>query len=253
MPHTLFISDLHLAPDTPAANETLLAFLEGTAPSADALYVLGDLFEYWIGDDGLEHPFARAIASAFRKLSDRGVPVYFMHGNRDFLVGERFARESGMHILADPTLVDLYGRPTLLMHGDTLCGGDVEYQKFRAVVRNPAWQQAFLAKPLAERIRVAQEVRGKSEQAKQVKDMAIMDVTPATVEEALRQHGHPRLIHGHTHRPARHEHLVDGKTCERWVLADWYDHGSYLVCDAGGCRPRPLNRPGRNKPLSPKS
>lgn len=250
MPHTLFISDLHLAADTPAANQTLLAFLERTAPSADALYVLGDLFEYWIGDDGLEHPFARAIAGAFRKLSDRGVPVHFMHGNRDFLVGERFACESGMRILPDPVLVSLYGKPTLLMHGDTLCSGDVEYQKFRAMVRNPAWQHAFLAKPLAERIAMAREARGKSEQAKQAKDMAIMDVTPATVEEVLRRHGYPRLIHGHTHRPARHEHLVDGKTCERWVLADWYDHGSYLVCDASGCRPELLNRPDE-KPASP--
>jgi len=241
MPSTLFISDLHLSPDTPAANETLLNFLEATAPSADALYVLGDLFEYWIGDDGLAHPFAREVAGAFRKLSNQGVPVYFMHGNRDFLVGERFARESGMTILADPTLLNLYGRPTLLMHGDTLCSDDVEYQKFRAMVRSPAWQHAFLAKPLAERISMAQEVRGKSEQAKQVKDMAIMDVTPATVEESLRRQGYPRLIHGHTHRPARHEHVVDGKTCERWVLADWYDHGSYLVCDASGCRAQPLS------------
>lgn len=241
MPHTLFISDLHLAPDTPAANQTLLDFLERTAPSADALYVLGDLFEYWIGDDGLEHPFARQVAAAFRRLSDGGVPVYFMHGNRDFLVGERFASESGMTILPDPTLLNLHGRPTLLMHGDTLCSDDVEYQKFRAMVRNPAWQQAFLAKPLAERIRMAQDVRGKSEQAKQVKDMAIMDVTQATVDTVLRQHGHPRLIYGHTHRPARHEHVVDGKTSERWVLADWYDHGSYLVCDAAGCRQQPLN------------
>lgn len=241
MPQTFFISDLHLAPDTPAANQTLLDFLDRTAPSADALYVLGDLFEYWIGDDGLDHPFASQVAGAFRRLSDRGVPVYFMHGNRDFLVGERFARESGMTILPDPTLVDLYGSPTLLMHGDTLCSDDVEYQKFRAMVRNPAWQQAFLAKPLAERNRMAQEVRGKSEQAKQVKDMTIMDVTPATVEAELRRHGHPRLIHGHTHRPARHEHVVDGKTSERWVLADWYDHGSYLVCDADGCRQQPLS------------
>lgn len=241
MPQTFFISDLHLAPDTPAANQTLLDFLERTAPSADALYVLGDLFEYWIGDDGLEHPFARQVAAAFRKLSERGVPLYFMHGNRDFLVGERFARESGMTILPDPTVVDLYGRQTLLMHGDTLCSDDVEYQKFRAMVRNPAWQQAFLARPLAERVRMAQEVRGKSEQAKQVKDMTIMDVTPATVEAELRRHGHPRLIHGHTHRPARHEHVVDGTTSERWVLADWYDHGSYLVCDAEGCRQQPLS------------
>jgi UDP-2,3-diacylglucosamine hydrolase len=240
MPHTLFISDLHLAPDTLTANEALLNFLEQTAPSADAVYVLGDLFEYWIGDDGLEHPFARSIAGAFRKLSDGGVPVFFMHGNRDFLIGNRFARESGMQLLSDPTLINLYGPRTLLMHGDTLCSDDVEYQKFRAMVRNPAWQQAFLAKPLAERVRMAQDVRGKSEQAKQVKDRVIMDVAPATVEEVLRRHAYPRLIHGHTHRPARHEHLVDGRLCERWVLADWYEQGSYLLCDAAGCRAVPI-------------
>jgi UDP-2,3-diacylglucosamine hydrolase len=240
MSSTLFISDLHLAPDTPAANATLLAFLRGTAPSADALYVLGDLFEYWIGDEGLSHPFASEVAGAFRKLADGGVTTYFMHGNRDFLVGNRFAQASGMQILADPTLVNLYGCSTLLMHGDTLCSDDLEYQKFRAMVRNPAWQQSFLAKPLEERIRMAQEVRGKSEQAKQAKDMAIMDVTQATVEQALRTHGYPRLIHGHTHRPARHEHRLDGRLCERWVLSDWYQQGSYLTCDADGCRVVPI-------------
>jgi UDP-2,3-diacylglucosamine hydrolase len=240
MPSSLFISDLHLGPDTQAANASLLRFLRDTAPSADALYVLGDLFEYWIGDDGLEHPFANEVAGAFRALTNGGVPVHFMHGNRDFLIGDRFAGESGMQILEDPTLVDLYGTRTLLMHGDTLCSDDQEYQRFRSMVRNPAWQQAFLAKPLAERVRMAQEVRGKSEQAKQVKDIAIMDVTQATVEQAFRAHGYPRLIHGHTHRPARHEHLVDGHLCERLVLADWYDQGSCLVCDADGCRTLPI-------------
>ncbi len=240
MSHTLFISDLHLSPETAAANEALVRFLRETAPSADALYVLGDLFEYWIGDEGLEHPFAKAVAAAFRALVDAGVPVYFMHGNRDFLLGQRFAQASGMTILADPAMVDLYGTPTLLMHGDTLCTDDVEYQKFRAMVRNPAWQQAFLAKPVAERIEMARQVRGRSEHAKQAKDMAIMDVAPPSVEEALRRHAHPRLIHGHTHRPARHEHLVDGTTCERWVLADWYDQASYLLCDATGCRLQPV-------------
>ena len=240
MPNTLFISDLHLSPDTPAATESLLRFLRETAPSADALYVLGDLFEYWIGDEGLAQPFAQEVARAFHALTKGDVPVYFMHGNRDFLLGERFALASGMKLLADPAVVDLYGTRTLLMHGDTLCSGDVEYQKFRAMVRNPAWQQAFLAKPLDERVRMAREVRGKSEQAKQVKDMAIMDVTPATVDETFRRHEYARMIHGHTHRPARHEHKVDGRSCERWVLADWYEHGSYLLCDASGCRAQPL-------------
>jgi UDP-2,3-diacylglucosamine hydrolase len=236
MPHTLFISDLHLSPDTTAATETLLRFLRNTATQAESLYVLGDLFEYWIGDEGLAHPYAKQIVQAFRLLADRGVRTYFMHGNRDFLVGERVAEASGWHLLPDPALVDLYGTPTLLMHGDTLCSEDHEYQKFRTMVRNPAWQRAFLAKPVDERIRMAQEVRGKSEQAKQVQDMAIMDVTTATVEDTFRVHHYARLIHGHTHRPARHEHRVDGHGCERWVLGDWYDHGSYLLCDAGGCR-----------------
>ena len=239
MHHTLFISDLHLSPDTTEATGALLRFLRETAPAADALYVLGDLFEYWIGDEGLDQPYAMQVARAFRALADRGMRVYFMHGNRDFLIGARFAQASGMQLLPDPTLVALYGTPTLLMHGDTLCSADQEYQKFRAMVRNRAWQQAFLAKALDERVRMAREVRGKSEQAKQVKDMTIMDVTPATVDDAFRAHHYARLIHGHTHRPAHHEHKVDGRTCERWVLADWYEHGSYLLCDANGCRAQP--------------
>ncbi len=239
MPFSLFISDLHLSPDTTEATDALLRFLRETAPAADALYVLGDLFEYWIGDEGLDQPYAMQVARAFRALADRGMRVYFMHGNRDFLIGARFAQASGMQLLPDPTLVALYGTPTLLMHGDTLCSADQEYQKFRAMVRNRAWQQAFIAKPLDERVRMAREVRGKSEQAKQVKDMTIMDVTPATVDDAFRAHDYARLIHGHTHRPAHHEHKVDGRTCERWVLADWYEHGSYLLCDANGCRAQP--------------
>ena len=241
MSFSLFISDLHLSPDTTEATDALLRFLRETAPAADALYVLGDLFEYWIGDEGLDQPYAGQIAQAFHALAVLGVRIYFMHGNRDFLIGARFARTSGMQLLPDPTLVPLYGTPTLLMHGDTLCSDDHEYQKFRATVRNPAWQQAFLAKPLDERIRMAREVRGKSEQAKQVKDITIMDVTPATVDDAFRAHHYARLIHGHTHRPAHHEHKVDGRACERWVLADWYDHGSYLLCDANGCRAQPLD------------
>jgi UDP-2,3-diacylglucosamine hydrolase len=240
MSHTLFISDLHLGAGAPEATAVLLRFLRETAPSADALYVLGDLFEYWIGDDALAQPFEGEVAAAFRALADSGVPVYFMHGNRDFLVGRRFARASGMKILRDPTLIDLYGTPTLLMHGDTLCTDDLEYQKFRARARNPIVQWLFLARPLAKRQQIARDLRGRSERAKQGKEMAIMDVTPQAVEAALRRHGYPRLIHGHTHRPARHEHIVDGRACERWVLADWYDHGSYLLCDAGGCRMQSL-------------
>lgn len=240
MRHTLFISDLHLGSDTPEATAALLRFLRETAPSADALYVLGDLFEYWVGDDALKHEFERRIANAFRALGDAGVPVYFMHGNRDFLLGRRFARASGMKILSDPTLVDLYGTPTLLMHGDTLCSDDVEYQRFRRKARNRFLQWLFLALPLSRREQIARKLRGRSEQAKKDKPSMIMDVSPATVESVLRRHGYPRLIHGHTHRPARHEHRVDGRTCERWVLADWYEGGSYLLCDPGGCKPQAI-------------
>lgn len=239
--HSLFISDLHLAPHRPAATDALFRFLTETAPSAERLYVLGDLFDYWIGDDGLADPFNRWIAEAFSQLAARGAQLYFMHGNRDFLIGEEFARVTGMKLLHDRTEVDLYGRRTLLMHGDALCTDDIDYQKLRVMVRDPVWQRTFLAKPIEERIRMAQALRSESEQAKQVKDVAIMDVTPATVESVLRAHGYPRLIHGHTHRPARHEHVVDGKICERFVLADWYEQRSYLVCDAIGCRAVPIN------------
>jgi UDP-2,3-diacylglucosamine hydrolase len=236
MKSAYFISDLHLSPDRPPATETLLRFLADTAPAAERLYVLGDLFDYWIGDDTLALPFRRQVVEAFARLRARGTELFFMHGNRDFLIGERFAKASGMQLLADPTLVDLYGTRTLLMHGDTLCTDDVEYQRFRGMVRDPRWQAGFLAKPLEERIAAARAVRGESEQAKQAKQEAIMDVAPKTVEDTLRHHGCPRLIHGHTHRPARHEHVIDGRTCERWVLADWHEHRNYLVCDATGCR-----------------
>src|ERR1700694_1154173 len=159
MAFSLFISDLHLSPDTPAATDSLLRFLRDTAPHAESLYVLGDLFEYWIGDEGLAQLYEKHVAQAFRATTDSGVRAYFMHGNRDFLIGERFAQASGLQLLPDPTFVDLHGTPTVLMHGDTLCSDDHEYQKFRAMVRNPAWQQAFLAKPLEERVRIAREVR----------------------------------------------------------------------------------------------
>jgi UDP-2,3-diacylglucosamine hydrolase len=238
--HSLFISDLHLAPERPQAAAALRSFLSATAPAAQRLFVLGDLFEYWIGDEGLADPFARQIAEAFSELAQRGTALFFLHGNRDFLLGEKFARAAGMTLLADPSEIDLYGTRTLVMHGDSLCTDDVEYQKFRALVRDPEWQRSFLAKPVAERIQMARAVRGESELAKQGKDMAIMDVAPATVEKVLRAHAYPRLIHGHTHRPARHEHRIDGRSCERWVLADWYEQGTYLLCDAAGCRPLPI-------------
>jgi UDP-2,3-diacylglucosamine hydrolase len=159
-----------------------------------------------------------------------------MHGNRDFLIGARFAKAAGLQILPDPSVVTLYGKPTLLMHGDTLCTADVAYLEFRKMVRDPVWQKEFLAKSVADRKQLAESVRSESENAKKIKSMSIMDVSTAAVESVLRQHDYPRLIHGHTHRPATHEHLVDGHVCERRVLADWYAQGSYLVCDSAGCK-----------------
>jgi len=232
---TLFISDLHLDDSRPAVVEGFERFLSTTAPSADALYILGDLFEYWVGDDGLELPLPARAAEALFNAAVR-VPVFFMHGNRDFLVAERFSRATGVKLLQDPTLADLYGKRVLLMHGDTLCTDDVAYQKFRAQVRDPAWQAATLAQPLPARVAMARQLRETSDAAKQGKEMGIMDVAPAAVEEAFRAHGCDTMIHGHTHRPGRHEHLVDGRICVRYVLPDWYGRGGYLEASAEGIR-----------------
>jgi UDP-2,3-diacylglucosamine hydrolase len=239
MPETLFISDLHLAENEPETTQAFLRFARDIAPRAEALYVLGDLFEYWIGDDTLTEPFHSAIVDTFAGIARSGTPLFFMHGNRDFLLGQKFCDACGGYLLPDPTLIDLYGIPTLLMHGDTLCTDDVDYMHFRAIVRDPAWQVDFLAKPLAERRSIVQDMRCQSEETKRQKSMAIMDVALTAVEATLREHGYPRLIHGHTHRPAKHLHSVDGKTCERWVLTDWYgDRSGYLAVMPDGCEAR---------------
>jgi UDP-2,3-diacylglucosamine hydrolase len=234
--HSIFISDLHLSPERPRINETFFDFVRGTASRADALYILGDLFEYWVGDDDLAEPFNASVADALKALSGRGAAVHLMQGNRDFLMGPRFAARCGAKLAADPTLLDLYGVKTLIMHGDTLCTGDVEYQKFRAYAHDPANQRRFLSQPLAERKKQMIGMRAESDQRKRGKSAEIMDVAPAAVEQTLRDHGYPRLIHGHTHRPARHVHKVDGRECERWVLNDWYERGGYLRCDSRGCK-----------------
>jgi len=234
--HSIFVSDLHLAPERPQINQVFFAFTRDTAPQADALYILGDLFEYWVGDDDLGEPFNAAITDALRELSGTGTALYFMHGNRDVLVGPAFAARCGARLLADPTLLDLYGTRTLVMHGDTLCTGDVEYQKFRVYAHDPENQRKFLDQPLPARRQQMLGMRAQSEKSKQAKPVEIMDAASAAVEQALRRHGYPRLIHGHTHRPARHDHVVDGHHCERWVLNDWYERGGYLRCDSGGCK-----------------
>ncbi len=225
--HTLFISDLHLDPARPAIAAQFERFLEDIAPRSEALYILGDLFEYWVGDDGLALPFPARVAEALAPLAAR-IPVAFMHGNRDFMVAQGFAGATGARIVPDPTVIDLYGRPTLLMHGDTLCTDDKAYQAFRAQVRDPAWQRAALARPIAERLAIAQGMRSESEGAKQEKAMDIMDVSRDAVERAFAESGCDVMIHGHTHRPGRHVYNVAGRERVRWVLPDWYERGGYL-------------------------
>ncbi|HEY5293333.1 MAG TPA: UDP-2,3-diacylglucosamine diphosphatase, partial [Burkholderiales bacterium] len=162
-------------------------------------------------------------------------PTYLMHGNRDFVIGEAFARASGVTLLPDPALLSLYGRSVLLMHGDTLCTLDQEYQAFRREARSETWIRDLLNQPLTQRKTAIEALRRRSEQEKRSKPAEIMDVAPAEVEAMLRRYRYPRMIHGHTHRPARHVHTVDGHACERWVLGDWYQAGSYLACDESGC------------------
>jgi UDP-2,3-diacylglucosamine hydrolase len=244
MPHSAFISDLHLAAERPETTAQFFAFVNGPARGAEALYVLGDLFEYWAGDDDLDEELNASVAAGLAALRAAGTRVFFLHGNRDVLIGREFAQQSGAELIADPTLIELYGTPTLLMHGDTLCTDDVEYQRFRARARDARAQAVFLAQPLALRRAQLRGLRAQSEEAKQAKSADIMDVNAGAVVQALRAAGYPRLIHGHTHRPARHVHRVDGRDCERWVLPDWYERPGYLRCDASGCSAVALTRTG---------
>ena len=230
---TLFISDLHLTEERPEANERFIELLEEKAHGAEALYILGDFFEYWIGDDDLAQPFNAVIAGLLRNLS---IPLYFMHGNRDFLIGERFCAATGATLLEDPTVHEIQGVKTLLVHGDTLCTDDHDYQAWRRTARNPAFQAQFLAKSIAERRQAIVQMREKSKEVVAGKAAEIMDVNEAAVKEAMRRHGVRRLIHGHTHRPGRHAVDLDGARAERWVLPDWYGRGGYL--EVGRKRPK---------------
>ena len=231
----LFISDLHLSPARAGVAARFLRFVGEEARSASTLFILGDLFDRWVGDDDAEDSFNRGLLDALRGLVGSGVAVRLMHGNRDFVFSAAVARSGGLELLADPSLHDLFGIRTLLMHGDLLCTDDVRYQRYRARVRRPGVIRAFLALPRAVRHAIGGGMRSVSEKEKQAKRPVIMDVNTGAVEQALRSHGYPRLIHGHTHRPGKHVHVVDGRACERWVLADWYERGSYLRCDERGC------------------
>ncbi|EOD8990905.1 UDP-2,3-diacylglucosamine diphosphatase [Klebsiella variicola] len=224
---TLFIADLHLQTEEPAITAGFLRFLQGEARQADALYILGDLFEAWIGDDD-PNPLHQQIASAIKAVVDAGVPCYFIHGNRDFLVGQCFARQSGMLLLAEEERLDLYGREVLIMHGDTLCTDDPGYLAFRAKVHTPWIQRLFLALPLLIRRRIAARMRADSKAANSSKSMDIMDVNPQAVVDVMERHHVQWLIHGHTHRPAVHELQANGQPAWRVVLGAWHSEGSMV-------------------------
>ena len=230
----LFLSDLHLAPDRPKATAAFHAFCAGPARSAGAVYILGDLFDSWIGDDELRDRFPAEIAASIRSVTQSGVPVHIAHGNRDFLLGERFAAATGTTLLPERHLVDVGGTPTLLSHGDELCVGDIAYQQYRARIRSPDTQRRLLALPLFVRRLIARWLRRKSRNATSLKAESIMDVDDAAVATAFRDTGVARMIHGHTHRPATHSVDVDGRSRERIVLADWHDEGQYLRIDDSG-------------------
>ncbi|RTE86847.1 MULTISPECIES: UDP-2,3-diacylglucosamine diphosphatase [Gammaproteobacteria] len=231
---TRFISDLHLSENRPDITGLFVSFLRGEARESDALYILGDLFDYWIGDDDLR-PFHLHIIQELKNVVESGVPVYFMAGNRDFLIGKKFAELTGITILPDPTVVDLYGTPTLLLHGDTLCTQDEGYQKFRKTIRNPLLLGILTKLPLSWRRKVAQKLRAnsKSQQNLSAEQLAMMDATEEAVVQAFESHKVERMIHGHTHQPDIHEHpLSEGKTGLRIVLGDWYEQGSILELTA---------------------
>ena len=261
---TLFVSDLHLDASRPQITSQFLQFLRGEAANAEALYILGDLFEYWVGDDDPQ-PLAAEIADALHVLAGSGVPIHFMRGNRDFLLGDVYAARAGLRILPDPCVIPLYDHPTLLMHGDLLCTGDTAYQAFRRQTRNPEWQRDMLAQPLAKRIAIAQHARAASAAHQQrlheersvhgrtnaagagsagaaglaidvgsATPEDITDVSTDSVEALFARYGIDRLIHGHTHRSAIHSLPVAGRPCTRIVLGDWYEQGSVLRVDADG-------------------
>ncbi|MFC7420310.1 UDP-2,3-diacylglucosamine diphosphatase [Iodobacter arcticus] len=236
---TLFISDLHLSPEDPATTVAFHAFLQGPASSASALYILGDLFEFWIGDDGLDEAFNAEIVTAIAQLADQGVKVFFLAGNRDFLPGTRFAAAAKLSILPDPSLIHINGQTLLIAHGDALCTDDLAYQRFRRIVRHPLVQTLFLALPRRWRQGQVEKLRQRSKASNQMKRSEIMDVNEEAIEQLMAQHHVQTLIHGHTHRPALHK-LACG---QRWVLPDWYQgKGGYLKADAEGFKMLTLDK-----------
>lgn len=224
----LFLSDLHLSFDKPQITRHFIHFLQTKARVAKKIYILGDLFDAWVGDDDFTKPNAQ-IRCELKQLTDSGVEIYFQRGNRDFLIGERFAQETGVILLDDYAVIDLEGQRTLLTHGDLLCSDDIAYQTFRAKSRTPEWQQNVLSKPLWLRLIAARWYRLRSFWHKQKKSDYVMDVNQTTVENVMIQHHCTRLIHGHTHRPALHEFMLNGKKAQRFVLSDWNNEGGEVL------------------------
>ncbi len=227
MAKTLFISDLHLAPERPDIIRLFVDFMKQQASQAESLYILGDLVEYWLGDDDRAEGLGE-VFDCMKQHADNGLKIYLMHGNRDFLMGEQLAERAGCSLIHEPYIAHFDDTPVLLLHGDILCTDDVRYQELRKMLRNPAWQQDFLSKPLAERELMAQALRKQSQEETQSKASDIMDVNTQAVEDAFRQHNVSLMIHGHTHRPAIHQLEVDGQPAQRIVLGDWYSQGSVL-------------------------
>jgi len=238
---TLFISDLHLEADRPDIGDQFINFLKTDVMEAEDLYILGDLFEAWVGDDDPNTHYAK-IKMAIRKVVDKGIPVYFMHGNRDFMIGRQFANETGVEILQDPYPVTMYGQKTLLSHGDAMCTDDVQYQRVRVMTRNPDWQASMLVKPLKERLRIAAEARRQSLEQTINMSLDIMDVNQAEVERVIKEYGVDVLLHGHTHRPDVHTIDLGNRKAKRIVLGDWYTQGSVVRWDLRGPRLQEMPR-----------
>jgi UDP-2,3-diacylglucosamine hydrolase len=243
---SLLIADLHLQPARPEVTAGFIEWLEKRARGADTLYILGDLFEAWIGDDLLDlgdadptgnAALASRVAGALRRLGEDGTRIRVMHGNRDFLLGERFAEAAGARLLLDPSVIHMEGSPVLLMHGDSLCTGDQAYMAFRAQARDPHWQEQVLAMPISDRLALAKQLRKQSGEANSNKAEDIMDVTPSEVVRVMRDQGVTTLIHGHTHRPAVHELEVDGRPAQRFVLGDWQPGRGWEIVVENGVGP----------------
>lgn len=231
---SIFVSDIHLSESRPSITHAFINFIDKIASQYNAIYILGDLFEYWIGDDSKKHT---DIINAIKRLTNRHTKVFLMHGNRDFLIGHAFEKKTGATLLKDPTLVEIFDKRVLLSHGDSLCTDDLEYQTYKKEVRKISWQNDFLKKSLNERLLIADQLRKESELKKKNKSNEIMDVNIDAINQLIIQFNYPDLlIHGHTHKPDRHPMDINGYKIERIVLGDWYEQGSYLTFNANGIK-----------------